>query len=195
MSLEDGLVMQIHPGSLRNHNAGAASRASAATWAPTSRRRTDYVRALKPLLDRFGNEPRPDASSSSPSTRRAYSRELAPLAGHYPALKLGPAWWFYDCARGHAALPRADDRDGGLLQHRRLQRRHPRLPVDPGAARRGAAGRLRLSRRARGRRTGSTRTRRTRSPTTSPISLAKEGLQAVTTGAANEPRTETGGRP
>ena len=56
MSLEDGLVMQIHPGSLRNHNPMRSSRRSAATWAPTSRRRTDYVRALKPLLDRFGNE-------------------------------------------------------------------------------------------------------------------------------------------
>ena len=56
--------------------------------------------ALKPLLDRFGNEPRPHASSSSPSTRPPISRELAPLAGHYPALKLGPPWWFFDSPEG-----------------------------------------------------------------------------------------------
>lgn len=29
-----------------------------------------------------------------------YSRELAPLAGHYPALRLGPPWWFFDSVMG-----------------------------------------------------------------------------------------------
>ena len=98
MSLEDGLVMQIHPGSLRNHNAGVFERFGRDKGAdmPT---RTDYVRALKPLLDRFGN--------SSELTlilftldETSYSRELAPLAGHYPALRLGPAWWFHDSFEG-----------------------------------------------------------------------------------------------
>ena len=57
------------PGLVPQPQPRALLRATAATRAPTSRSATDYVRALKPLLDRFGNEPRPDASSSSPWTR------------------------------------------------------------------------------------------------------------------------------
>ena len=56
-------------------------------------------RALKPLLDRFGNEPRPDDHPLH-ARRDHLRRELAPLAGHYPALKLGPAWWFHDSPEG-----------------------------------------------------------------------------------------------
>lgn len=98
MSLEDGLVMQIHPGSSRNHNASLFSRYGRDKGAdiPT---RTDYVRALKPLLDRFGNEPDLTIIVFT-LDETAYSRELAPLAGHYPALKLGPAWWFHDSPEG-----------------------------------------------------------------------------------------------
>jgi glucuronate isomerase len=29
-----------------------------------------------------------------------YARELAPLAGHYPCLKIGPPWWFHDSING-----------------------------------------------------------------------------------------------
>ena len=98
MSLDDGLVMQIHPGSFRNHNAAIHRRFGRDRGAdiPTA---TDYVRALKPLLDLFGNE----ASLSIivfTLDESAYSRELAPLAGHYPALRLGPAWWFHDSPNG-----------------------------------------------------------------------------------------------
>ena len=99
MSVEDGMVMQIHPGSFRNHNARSVSNASAATWARDIPTRTDYVRALKPLLDRFGNDPRLTHHPVH-AGRDVYSRELAPLAGHYPALKLGPAWWFFDAPEG-----------------------------------------------------------------------------------------------
>jgi len=98
MSLDDGLVMQIHPGSFRNHNARvfwAFGRDKGADIPQP----TDYVRALKPLLDRFGSEP--DLSVIVFTLdESAYSRELAPLAGHYPALKLGPAWWFHDSPEG-----------------------------------------------------------------------------------------------
>ena len=98
MSLEDGLVMQIHPGSFRNHNAGLFDGFGRDMGAdiPT---RTDYVHALKPLLDRFGNEPELTVILFT-LDETAYSRELAPLAGHYPILKLGPAWWFYDSPEG-----------------------------------------------------------------------------------------------
>ena len=98
MSLDDGLVMQLHPGSMRNHNPGLYERFGRDRGAdiPT---RTDYVAALKPLLDRFGNEA--DLTiilfTLDEST---YARELAPLAGHYPCLKLGPAWWFHDSPEG-----------------------------------------------------------------------------------------------
>jgi glucuronate isomerase len=98
MSLDDGLVMQIHPGSLRNHNAAVHRRFGRDKGAdiPT---RTDYVRALKPLLDRYGNEPDLTVIVFT-LDETSYSRELAPLAGHYPALRLGPAWWFHDSPEG-----------------------------------------------------------------------------------------------
>jgi glucuronate isomerase len=98
MSLEDGMVMQIHPGSFRNHNATIRRRFGRDRGAdiPTS---TDYVHALKPLLDRYGNEARLTVIVFT-LDESAYSRELAPLAGHYPALRLGPAWWFHDSPNG-----------------------------------------------------------------------------------------------
>ena len=98
MSLEDGLVMQIHPGAWRNHNVPLYRRFGANIGAdiPT---RTDYVSALRPLLNRFGNE-RALTIIVFTLDESSYSRELAPLAGHYPALRLGPAWWFHDSPEG-----------------------------------------------------------------------------------------------
>ena len=98
MSVEDGLVLQIHPGAWRNH-----SPAMFAAFGPDKGfdipRRTDYVAALKPLLDRYGMEPklRIILFTLDEST---YARELAPLAGVYPALRLGPPWWFFDSPEG-----------------------------------------------------------------------------------------------
>jgi glucuronate isomerase len=98
MSVEDGMVMQIHPGSFRNHNRWLHQHygrdKGADIPAPT-----DYARALKPLLDRFGNETRLSIILFT-LDETAYARELAPLAGHYPCLKLGPAWWFHDSPEG-----------------------------------------------------------------------------------------------
>jgi glucuronate isomerase len=98
MSLDDGLVMQIHPGSFRNHNPLVFREYGRDKGAdiPT---RTDYVRALKPLLDRLGNE-RNLTIILFTLDETTYSRELAPLAGHYPVVKLGPPWWFYDSPEG-----------------------------------------------------------------------------------------------
>jgi glucuronate isomerase len=98
MSLEDGMVMQIHPGSVRNHNEGIFMQFGRDMGADIPSR-TDYVSALKPLLDRFGNE-RDLTIILFTLDETAYSRELAPLAGHYPALKIGPAWWFFDSPEG-----------------------------------------------------------------------------------------------
>ena len=98
MSLDDGLVMQIHPGSFRNHNPHVLARFGRDKGAdiPT---RTDYVRALKPMLDLVGNE-RGLTIILFTLDETSYARELAPLAGHYPVLKLGPPWWFHDSPEG-----------------------------------------------------------------------------------------------
>jgi len=98
MSVDDGLVMQVHPGSFRNHNARVFERYGRDKGAdiPT---RTDYVRALKPLLDRFGDAPGFTLILFT-LDETSYARELAPLAGHYPCLRLGPAWWFHDSPEG-----------------------------------------------------------------------------------------------
>lgn len=98
MSVEDGMVMQIHPGAFRNHNR-RLHRAYGRDRGADIPTRTDYVRALKPLLDRFGNETRLSIILFT-LDESAYARELAPLAGHYPCLKLGPAWWFHDSPEG-----------------------------------------------------------------------------------------------
>jgi glucuronate isomerase len=98
MSLEDGLIMQIHPGSVRNHNRKVYERFGRDVGCDIPRP-TNYVDALRPLLDRFGNE-----SSLTiilfTLDESTYSRELAPLAGHYPCLRLGPSWWFHDSPEG-----------------------------------------------------------------------------------------------
>lgn len=98
MSLDDGLVMQLHPGCHRNHNPLLFQRHGRNVGADLPRV-TEYVHALKPLLDRFGNEPgfRFILFTLDEST---YSRELGPMAGHYPCLFLGPAWWFHDSPEG-----------------------------------------------------------------------------------------------
>jgi glucuronate isomerase len=98
MSLEDGLVMQIHPGSVRNHNQFLFERFGRDVGADIPQA-ANYVQALRPLLDAVGNEPGLSIVLFT-LDESTYSRELAPLAGHYPCLKLGPAWWFHDSPEG-----------------------------------------------------------------------------------------------
>ena len=100
MSVEDGLVMQLHAGTYRNHNPLVFERFGADKGAdiPIA---AEFVHNLKPLLDRFGS----DAGLTLIlfcMDETTYARELAPLAGHYPALKLGPPWWFHDSLNGMA---------------------------------------------------------------------------------------------
>ena len=98
MSVEDGLVMQIHPGSYRNHNQMAFNRFGRDKGADIPVR-MEYTRNLYEILNKYGNHP--DFTlvvfTLDEST---YSRELAPLAGHYPAMRLGPSWWFFDSIQG-----------------------------------------------------------------------------------------------
>ncbi len=98
MSLEDGLVMQIHPGALRNHSAPVLARFGRDKGYDVPRR-TDYVTALRPLLDLVGEEAGLTIILFT-LDETTYARELAPLAGVYPCLRLGPAWWFHDSFEG-----------------------------------------------------------------------------------------------
>lgn len=112
MSLEDGLVMQLHPGSWRNHNPWLHRRFGRDKGADIPQR-TSYVDALKPLLDRFGNETRLTLILFT-LDESAYGRELAPLAGHYPALRLGPPWWFFDSPEGMRRFRRETTETAGF---------------------------------------------------------------------------------
>ncbi len=98
MSIDDGLVLQIHPGSWRNHSPAMLAKFGRDKGfdIPT---RTDYVGALKPLLDAVGTEPGLSVILFT-LDESSYARELAPLAGVYPSLKLGPPWWFHDSPEG-----------------------------------------------------------------------------------------------
>lgn len=98
MSLEDGLVMQIHPGCVRNHNPMIYQKYGRDVGGDIPQT-TNYVAALRPLLSRFGNE-KDLTIILFTLDETTYSRELAPLAGHYPCLRLGPAWWFHDSPEG-----------------------------------------------------------------------------------------------
>jgi glucuronate isomerase len=98
MSAEDGLVMQLHVGSLRNHNRAVFERFGLDRGADIPLR-TEWTRSLHALLNAYGSDPtfRLVVFTLDEST---YGRELAPLAGHYPALRLGPPWWFFDSVKG-----------------------------------------------------------------------------------------------
>jgi glucuronate isomerase len=98
MSADDGLAMQLHSGSLRNHNAEVLARFGPDQGAdiPVA---TEWTRNLRPLLNAYGTDPRFRLILFT-LDESTYSRELAPLAGHYPSVVLGPPWWFFDSVNG-----------------------------------------------------------------------------------------------
>ncbi len=98
MSLEDGLVMQLHIGSVRNHNQTLFERFDADMGADIPER-SEFTHNLRPLLNKYGVDPTLTLIVFT-LDESAYARELAPLAGHYPAMKLGPPWWFHDSLNG-----------------------------------------------------------------------------------------------
>ena len=98
MSVEDGLTMQLHPGSIRNHNQKVYEKFGRDKGADIPSP-TEYVRSLRPLLNKYGNEPNFTFILFT-LDESTFSRELAPLAGHYPCLRLGPPWWFHDSPEG-----------------------------------------------------------------------------------------------
>jgi glucuronate isomerase len=97
-SREDGLVMQIHPGSYRNHNQIIYDRFGTDKGCDIPMP-TEFTQNLHELLNAYGNEARYRLVLFT-LDESTFSRELAPLAGHYPALRLGPAWWFFDSIEG-----------------------------------------------------------------------------------------------
>jgi len=98
MSVEDGLTMQLHPGSVRNYNRVVYEKFGRDKGADIPSP-TEYVRALRPLLSKYGNEPNFTLILFT-IDETTFSRELAPIAGHFPSVKLGPPWWFLDSPEG-----------------------------------------------------------------------------------------------
>ena len=98
MSADDGLVMQLHIGALRNHDEALydlfGSDRGADFPIPC-----EFTNSLRPLLNRFGNHPGFTLILFT-LDETVYSRELAPLAGYYPAVRLGAPWWFHDSING-----------------------------------------------------------------------------------------------
>ena len=112
MSIEDGLVMQLHVGSFRNHNPLVFDRFGPDMGAdiPTA---GEFTRSLRPLLAKYANDPRLTLILFT-LDEATFSRELAPLAGHYPAVKLGPPWWFHDSLNGMARFRELVTETAGL---------------------------------------------------------------------------------
>ncbi len=137
MSVEDGLVMQLHPGSHRNHNARLSRRHGPDMGADIPLA-TEFTRNLQPLLNAYGNEPglRLIVFMLDEST---LSRELAPLAGHYPAMRLGPPWWFFDSWHGMMRFRELVNETCGLYNTVGFNddtRAYPSIPIRHDLARR-----------------------------------------------------------
>jgi len=98
MSIDDGLVMQLHPGSSRNHNRAILEKFGTEMGADIPIP-VEFTRSLSPLLNKYGNDARLTLILFT-LDESTYARELAPLAGHYPAVRLGPPWWFHDSLNG-----------------------------------------------------------------------------------------------
>ncbi len=112
MSIEDGLTMQIHPGVVRNHN-DTVYRLFGPDKGGDIPSAIDFVHDMRPLLNKYGNDPRLTLVVFT-IDESVYSRELAPLAGHYPAMKLGPAWWFHDSREGMLRFRRLTTETAGF---------------------------------------------------------------------------------
>lgn len=137
MSVDDGLVMQLHAGSLRSHNQQLFDRFGADMGADIPQA-TEYTRNLHPLLNRFGNETSFTLILFT-LDETTFGRELAPLAGHYPAVRLGPPWWFFDSWNGMKRFREAVSETAGLYNTVGFNddtRAYPSIPARHDLARR-----------------------------------------------------------
>ncbi|NLT50243.1 MAG: glucuronate isomerase [Ignavibacteria bacterium] len=112
MSCEDGLVMMVHAGCLRNHNKYILKKFGPDKGADIPVQ-AEYVRNMQEFLNAYGNDPRMTVIVFT-LDESVYSRELAPFAGHYPAMKLGPAWWFHDSIEGMTRYRQLMTETGGF---------------------------------------------------------------------------------
>jgi glucuronate isomerase len=112
MSIEDGLVMQIHPGSIRNHNKKIFG-AFGPDMGCDIPGQTEYTKNMFELLNKYGNNPKLSLIVFT-LDESTYTRELAPLAGHYPAMKLGPSWWFNDSIEGMTRFRKQTTETAGI---------------------------------------------------------------------------------
>ncbi len=138
MSCEDGLVMQIHPGSYRNHNELIFKKFGRDKGGDIPLQ-TEYTRNLRALLNKYGNDPRLTLIVFT-LDESAYSRELAPLAGHYPAMKLGPPWWFHDSIEGMTRFRQRVTETAGIYNTAGFNddtRAFPSIPARHDLSRRG----------------------------------------------------------
>ena len=137
MSVEDGLVMQLHPGSLRSHHTALFDRFGPDMGADIPLA-TEYTRNLRPLLNRYGAAPGFTFIVFT-LDETTFSRELAPLAGHYPAMRLGPPWWFFDSWNGMMRFREAVSETAGLYNTVGFNddtRAYPSIPARHDLARR-----------------------------------------------------------
>jgi glucuronate isomerase len=114
LSVEDGLVMQLHAGALRDHNRPLLERFGPDRGGdiPVA---TEFTRNLRPLLNAYGNDPRLTLVVFT-LDESTYSRELAPLAGHYPAMRVGPPWWFHDSLEGMKRFRESTTETAGIYK-------------------------------------------------------------------------------
>jgi glucuronate isomerase len=112
MSVEDGMVMQLHAGALRDHDVPFAERYGPDRGGDIPLA-AEYTRNLRPLLNAYGSDPRLTLVLFT-LDESTYARELAPLAGHYPAVRLGPPWWFHDSVEGIERFRRATTGTAGI---------------------------------------------------------------------------------
>lgn len=94
MSVDDGLVMTVHPGVRRNHNSHTFNRFGADTGHDIPIR-TSFTQGLRPLLERYGLV-KDFHLVLFTVDETTFSREIAPLAGFYPSVYIGAPWWFLD---------------------------------------------------------------------------------------------------
>ncbi|MEX1019159.1 MAG: glucuronate isomerase [Litorilinea sp.] len=137
MSVDDGLVMQLHPGSYRNHNRSLFNRFGTDMGADIPLA-TEFTRNLQPLLNKYGNNPRFHMVLFM-LDESTLGRELAPLAGHYPALRLGPPWWFFDSWNGMKRYRELVSETAGLYNTAGFNddtRAYPSIPARHDLARR-----------------------------------------------------------
>lgn len=94
MSVDDGLVMQLHPGIIRNHHTPTLER-----FGPDAGHDLpavgSFTTPLRPLLSAFGTAPGFHLVLFTVD-ETVFSREIGPLAGFYPAVYAGAPWWFID---------------------------------------------------------------------------------------------------